>query len=200
MHIPDGIVSGNISLIGYGISLGLAVFATVRKKLVEEMPKLSLVTAVLFVASIISIPMGAYSVHFSFLGLAGVLLGPMSFLSVAVAVFLQLILFKHGGVSTLGVNILNLGMGALVGWMIFSLHGYFLKGKEQTDKIIGLFAGLAGTMAAVTKVLMGSTVLFLSGFPLSVAGTLFVLHTPIMLIEGIATALLATALFKLKKL
>ncbi|MGF7186504.1 cobalt/nickel transport system permease protein [Desulfitispora alkaliphila] len=198
MHLPDGVVSGQISFLGYGLSFLITVATTIKRELAREMAKISLVTAVLFVASIITIPMGYTTVHFSFLGFAGVLLGPRAFVSVAIAVFLQLMLFKHGGVSTLGINVLNLGMGALVGWLVFSSSKFLIRENERRRniKVVTVFAGLAGMLAGVTKVGMGSTVLFLSGYPVSVAGTLFAAHVPIFIIEGIATGFLAGALLK----
>ncbi|MBS4025879.1 MAG: energy-coupling factor ABC transporter permease [Clostridia bacterium] len=199
MHIPDGVLAGHVSSIGYGLSFIMAMLTIGKKKLAREMAKISLVTAVMFVASIITIPLGYTSVHFSFLGLAGVFLGPRAFISVGIAVFLQLILFKHGGVSTLGVNIFNLGMGALVGWLIFSLHSYAInegvtRDKIKYRKVIGVFAGFAASMAAITKVSLGSAVLYYSGYPLEVAATLFLAHLPVFILEGMATGLLAGAL------
>jgi cobalt/nickel transport system permease protein len=199
VHIPDGVLAGHVSSIGYGLSFVVAMLTIGRQKLAREMAKISLVTAVLFVASIITIPIGYTSVHFSFLGLAGVFLGPRAFVSAGAAVFLQLVIFKHGGVSTLGVNIFNLGMGALVGALIFSLHNYAIDEEAARDKIkyrkiIAIFAGLAGSMAAITKVTLGAVVLFYSGFPLGVAATLFIVHVPVFILEGIAAGLLAGAL------
>lgn len=199
MHIPDGVLAGHVSLMGYGVSFVLAAMSVGKKKLAKEMSKISLITAVLFVASIITIPIGYTTVHFSFLGLAGVILGPRAFIATAIAVFLQLMLFKHGGVSTLGINIFNLGMGALVGWLIFSLHRYALKDESSQEKsanrkVIAIFAGLAGAMAGVTKVGFGSAVLYYSGYPLEVAATLFAVHIPVFILEALATGFLAAAL------
>ncbi|SET36904.1 cobalt/nickel transport system permease protein [Natronincola peptidivorans] len=196
MHLPDGIVPGHISAIGYIVSVGMCSITHRRHKLtIEDIPKISLVTAALFVASLIYIPVGMTSVHFSLVGLAGVLLGPLSFYAVSIALFLQMILFHHGGYTTLGVNILHFGTAALMGYYVFSLHKRYAKSSYYR----GIFALLAGGAATIIKVLLGAFTLLLSGFPIEVVGTLFVVHLPVIMGEAVLTAVLVISMVKLQK-
>ncbi|MCK8817393.1 CbiM family transporter [Natroniella sulfidigena] len=193
MHLPDGVVREGVLLASYGGSALLYYLSSRQKKAdFKLVPKMSLVTAVLFVASLIHIPVGMTTVHFSFVGLAGILLGPLSFLSVLVALFLQLILFNHGGYSTLGVNTLNFAMGALSGYYIFRLR----KNLEMNNFLEGVFAFLAGAGSMLVKVAVASVGLYLSDYPASVAISLTTVHLPIFLGEGVVTALLVVALSK----
>ena len=196
MHIPDGVLSGNVSIIGYVISFCIYGMAHKRKKFdFKLISKISLVTAALFIASLIYVPVGFTSVHFSFVGLAGVILGPLSVYAVGVALFFQMILFHHGGYSTLGVNMLNFGVAALIAYAIFSLHKKYAKKPIH----IMLFAISAGCLATIIKVLLGATSLFASGYPITVLASLLLVHIPVILGEGILTGLLVMSLIKLKK-
>ncbi|MCK8826496.1 CbiM family transporter [Natroniella acetigena] len=193
MHLPDGVVREGVVLASYGGSALLYYLSSRQKKVnFKLIPKMSLITAVLFVASLIHVPVGMTTVHFSFVGLAGILLGPLSFLSVLVALFLQLILFNHGGYSTLGVNTLNFAVGALSGYYIFKLR----KKLEMNSFLEGVFAFLAGAGSILVKIAVGSIVLYLSGYPASVGISLTTVHLPIFLGEGVVTALLVVALLK----
>lgn len=193
-HIPEGVVSG--ALVGYGFVLsGAASVLTGRKFKLENIPKVSMVTAAVFCASLLHFPLLGTSVHFTFVGLAGMLLGPTSFLAVLVAVLFQGLLFQHGGLSTLGVNAFNIGMAAVVGYYIFRLHKFFPRWHFATT----VFAMIAGFGAAVIMVALLSLTLLLTGFPLASIVTLFVIHIPVMIGEGLVSGFLATALQKTRK-
>ena len=198
MHIPDGILSGTVTAAGFAAA-GTVLALTSRKggELWKEVPKISVVTAMLFVASLIHIPMGFTSVHFSFLGLAGILLGRRAFLAVTVAVLFQAILFRHGGLASLGVNIFNLGIAALVGYYVFST-GLLLPARFA-GKALELLAVTAGMGAAVSKVLLGALILVWGGLPWQGAITIFLVHLPIILGEGLACGLVVAALVRFNK-
>src|SRR3569832_673704 len=98
MHISDGILSGPVLADGFA---GTAMVAglTLRKMDMEEIPKVSVITAVFFVASLIHVPVGPSSVHLILNGLDGVVLGWRAFPAIMLGIILQAILFGHGGVS-----------------------------------------------------------------------------------------------------
>ena len=81
MHIADGILSAPVIAAGFG---GTAVIAavTMRKMDLEEIPKISVMSAVFFVANLIHIPVGPTSIHFILNGLVGVILGPRAFAAI----------------------------------------------------------------------------------------------------------------------
>ncbi len=148
-----------------------------------------MVTAAVFLASIVHIPFMGTSVHFTLVGLAGVLLGPASFISVLVATLFQFLFFRHGGLATWGLNSLHMGLGALSAWLIYSLA------TNTGNKVI--FGFLAGWVSALIKLTAFSITLLLAGFPFTAVGTLFLVHLPVIVGEGFITGLLAKALDKL---
>ncbi len=192
-HIPEGIVSGSIATYGFALSGALSVVVGRRFSL-KNIPKVSLVTAAVFCASLIHFPLLGTSVHFTFVGLAGMLLGPSSFLAVLTAVFFQGLLFQHGGWTTLGVNAFNIGIAALAGHYIFSLR-HIWPGPRGTT----VLAFAAGFIAALVMVTLLSLTLILTGFPPAVIGILFLAHTPVIVGEGLVAGFLAAALARSRK-
>ena len=71
MHISDGVLSAPVLISGFA---GTAVITaiTIRNMDLEEIPKISVITAVFFVASLIKFPAGPTSVHLILNGLVGV--------------------------------------------------------------------------------------------------------------------------------
>lgn len=190
-HLPEGVVSG--SLATYGFILSGSVSVVVGSKLrVQNIPKVSMVTAAVFCAALFHLPLLGTSVHFTFVGLAGMLLGPAAFLATMVAVFLQGLLFQHGGLSTLGINSFNIGLAALAGYYLFRLRHFF----PRWHAAVTMFAFLAGFGAAVVMVGLLSLTLLLSGFPAASIAVVFLAHVPVMLGEGLVCGFLAVALQK----
>jgi cobalt/nickel transport system permease protein len=70
-----------------------------------EIPRIGVLTAAFFVGSQIHLPLGGVSAHLLLNGLLGVVLGLRAGLAIAVGLLLQALLFGHGGVTALGVNI-----------------------------------------------------------------------------------------------
>ncbi|MEK6538161.1 MAG: energy-coupling factor ABC transporter permease, partial [Nitrospirota bacterium] len=75
MHIADGILSAPVLAVGFVGTVVIAA-ATMRKMDLDEIPKVSVMAAVFFVANLIHIPIGPTSIHFILNGLVGVILGP----------------------------------------------------------------------------------------------------------------------------
>ena len=70
----------------------------------EEIPRIALMTAAFFIASLIHVSIGPTSVHLLLNGLLGVVIGRRAPLAVLIGIGLQFALFAHGGASTIGVN------------------------------------------------------------------------------------------------
>jgi cobalt/nickel transport system permease protein len=79
-----------------------------------EVPRIGVLAAAFFVASQVHLPLGGASVHLLLNGLVGVVLGRRSGIAIGVGVLLQTLLFGHGGLTTLGVNVVVLAVPALV--------------------------------------------------------------------------------------
>ena len=194
VHISDGILANEVWIAGIILTCIILVYTLSRIK-VEEIPKISLVTSGLFIASLIHIPIGPASVHLILAGLAGVLLGIGAFPSVFVAVLLQALLFQHGGITTIGINTLNIGLPALAAYGIFHLGVKYTRFKHKN----AVFGAAAGGMAVFLATIMTSVVLILTGEELW--GLMIVLlsaHIPVIIIESVIAGSVTAFLVKVK--
>ncbi len=134
MHISDGVLSLPAMVGGYTVALSITA-ATVKKLKIEDMPKISVITAVFFVASLIHIPLGPTSVHLILNGLVGVVLGMASFISIFIGLTLQCLLFQHGGITSLGWNACMMGIPALLSYAVFQTRRSKVSGFLFKDSI-----------------------------------------------------------------
>ena len=144
MHISDGVLPISVAVGGYVASAVLVAWSA-RRTRSEELPKLAVMTAAFFIASLIHVPFGPTSVHLLIPGLTGALLGSSAFLSIGLGLLLQSLLFQFGGITALGANALMMGLPALAcGWFFQRF-----KGRTQLRQvIIGGLAGALGTALA----------------------------------------------------
>jgi cobalt/nickel transport system permease protein len=130
MHIPDGILPLPVTLGGYALAASVTWTCLYRinqrEDPREDIPKAALLTAAFFLASLIHIPVPPASVHLVLNGLLGILLGPFAFPAIVIGLFFQAVMFGHGGLTTLGVNAIILGMPALAAAALFRMltRGY----------------------------------------------------------------------------
>ncbi len=204
VHISDGILSLPVLAAGWAITIALIAVALWwskrRGNVEEEIPKLSVMTAAFFVASLIHIPVGPTCVHFMLNGLVGVILGILAYPAIFIGLVLQAVLFQHGGITTIGVNTVNMGVGALIAFAIFrvgSMYGSLVVRKELSAWIFGALAGgvavfLTVIFTAVSLILTSREAFF------AVAITLMLAHIPIMIIEAIVTGSIVVFLLKVK--
>src|SRR5579885_761588 len=120
VHISDGVLQPTWEWAGVAAAGLLALFGAWRIR-DEEIPRVALLTAAFFVASQIhvQVPAGP-STHLLLNGLLGVVLGRRALLAVPVGLFLQVILFGHGGFYSLGVNSVVMGLPALLAALLFA--------------------------------------------------------------------------------
>ncbi|MFP3043264.1 cobalt transporter CbiM [Treponema primitia] len=188
MHISEGVLSPPVLAAGWTLAAGgLAI--GLKKTPVEKLPETALVSAVLFLASLVHVPIGPSSIHLTLLGLAGIMLGWSAIPALFIALFLQGLLFQFGGILSLGVNMVSMGAAAIVGYYVF--HAIPAKAKA-----LGAFAG------AFTAVLTGTvivvTALFLSANDLKAAAALlFAANLPLAAVEGVISVFIVTFLSKM---
>src|SRR6516162_7120099 len=103
VHISDGVLTTPWLAVGFG-GLALLLLIGCRRVRDEEIPRIALLTAAFFVASLIHLRVGPTTVHLLLNGLVGVVLGRRAGLAIPVGLLLQALLFQHGGITTLGVN------------------------------------------------------------------------------------------------
>ena len=207
MHIPDGILPLPVTLGGYAASISICWLCIHRIRQREDpradVPKAALLTAAFFVASLIHVPIPPASVHLVLNGLLGALLGAFAFPAVLIGLFLQAVMFGHGGLTTLGVNGLILGLPALAAAGLFHLRKRGI--KPPTPRKTFLFGALAGSAAICLSVLLFALILVTS-MPahLSAAAersailALSLAHLPLAVLEGALTGLLAAFLLRIQ--
>jgi cobalt/nickel transport system permease protein len=195
VHISDGIIAPWLMGTGWVVSAGLLAFGLAKMKM-EDIPKLSVITAAVFVASLIHFQVGPTSVHLVLNGFAGVTLGILSFPCMVVSIILQVFLFQHGGVTTIGINALNMGVPALIAFLIFRT-GMGLNLNFQRKEV--LFGAIAGGIAVTLSVTMLAVELLISGSEFTEVTTFIVFaHIPVIIIEAIFTGVMAGFFAKVK--
>ena len=206
MHISEGILPAQLCISGYGFT-SLITWYSLRQinrlpNPQASIPKASLLTAAFFVASSIHIPIPPASVHLVLNGLLGTVLGYYAFPAILIGLFFQGIMFGHGGLTTLGINALIMGIPAILAYQIFQLRHVLGKGIREnlSMRIFGFIAGAAAI--GVSSLIFFSLIItnLPSGFDNSLEQTaiygLMIAHIPLMGIEGILTAMVISFLHR----
>jgi cobalt/nickel transport system permease protein len=187
VHISDGILAPWLWVSGWVITAAILAY-TLKKMKIDDVPKLSVITAAVFVASLIHFQAGPTSVHLVLSGFAGVTLGILAYPCIFIAVLMQAFLFQHGGVTTIGINTVNMGVPALMAFLIFKA-GMKLNIGISKNEI--LFGAIAGGTAVALAVLLLAVELLVTGEELAEVTTVVVLaHIPVILVEAIFTGVI----------
>lgn len=186
MHLADGILPAPY-LVGAAVPALAGVAYGLRRTPDARIPRVAAVSAALFVASLIHVPIGVTSVHLVLNGLAGLLLGWSVLPALAVALTLQALFFGHGGITVIAVNLLILGVPALL-CRAFGAPLLRRARGHGAALVAGFAAGAAGVWLGA---LLAAAFLAAAGRAFfGVAGLLLAAHAPVGLVEGLATAFL----------
>ncbi|MDR2633018.1 MAG: cobalt transporter CbiM [Treponema sp.] len=176
MHISEGVLAVPVLALGWGSAVA-GIGIGLRKTPPEALPKTALVSGVLFLVSLVHVPVGPSSVHLTCLGLSGMLLGWSAVPALFVALLLQGLLFQFGGLISLGVNTTIMGAAALSGYGIY---------RCRLHRVPYLFAFAAGAGAVLIGSLLVTAALVLSSQDLTLtAGMLFAANLPLAGVEGL---------------
>jgi cobalt/nickel transport system permease protein len=200
MHIPDGFIDGTTSA-GAAVVAAGGVGATLRRagEVLDErrVPLAGLVAAFVFAVQMLNFPVvSGTSGHLLGGALAAVLVGPaVGALCVTVVLAVQALLFADGGLSALGLNVLNM---ALV--TAFGGYAVFLLARRVMSRTPSSVVAAAGIAAAVSVVLsaLAFTVQYAIGGTgtasvATVGGAMVGVHVLIGVGEGVITALVVGA-------
>ena len=188
VHITDGILPWELWFSGLVITAVILTFTLIWMK-IDDVPKLSVITAAVFVASLIHFQVGPTSFHLIFSGFAGVTLGILAYPCIFIAVVMQFFLFQHGGLTTIGINTFNMGVPAIISFFIFKA-GMKLNIGISKNEI--LFGAIAGGTAVALAVLLLAVELLVTGEEFTEVTTLVVAaHIPLILVEAIFTGVIA---------
>lgn len=210
MHIQEGFLTAKWAVTWYGVAIifigkGLRDIVQKAKQVLMFKPLAGLIGAAVFFMSLmpIPVPITGTSSHPAGTPLAAILLGPFvgTVISV-VALILQAVFFAHGGLSTLGANVVSMGV-------VGSLFSFFIFKTARRFKLsLGWSAGLAGVLGDLSVYLMSSTELAL-GMPHMPFGTFshglirfmelyMPTQIPIAILEGFLTAGIVTYVAKVR--
>lgn len=200
MHIPDGLIDGGTSLAGGGIATGgVAVCLRRTAQVLDErqVPMVGLTAAFVFAMQMINFPVASgTSGHLLGGLLAAVLVGPWAgALAVTVVLVVQAFLFADGGLSALGLNIVNMALaGALAAYAIFAVLRALL---PHTRSGLVVASGLAGAVAPVMASILFSVEYAMGGNGAAsvavVARAMIGVHVLIGIGEGVITAMTVSA-------
>ncbi|KUO40848.1 MAG: cobalamin biosynthesis protein CbiM [Hadesarchaea archaeon DG-33] len=191
MHIPDGFLSVAVWASLWVVAMLILVVAVWRtnKKLGDRhVPLLGVLAAFIFAAQMLNVPVaGGTSGHMLGGVLIAVFVGPLAGSIVMGSIFgVQAIFFQDGGITTMGANIINMGLiGTILGYFIYQSVKKVVKGDR--GMIIG--AGVAAWIAVVLASAACAFELAASGTsPLGIALPAMVgIHVIIGIIEAAIT-------------
>jgi len=192
LHISEGVLSGPVLISGG--ALAAAGTAIGLKKLdYDRIAQAGILSATFFVVSLIHIPIGPSNAHLILNGLSGLLLGWAAFPAILVALVLQAMLFQFGGITALGVNTMIMALPAVLCYLVFSpfLH------KNTTLAFSSAFA--CGFLSVfLSAIILGLALIFTEENFFEVSAIVIAAHIPVMIIEGIVTALCVAFLKKVQ--
>ncbi|MCC3145493.1 cobalt transporter CbiM [Halanaerobium sp. Z-7514] len=195
MHIAEGVLSAPVLAAGAaGAAVGSAY--GLKKLDEEDIPKTAIVSAALFVASLLHLPLGPTSVHLILNGFGGVILGWKIFPVFLLVLFLQAVLFQFGGLTVIGVNTI---LTALPGFLAFLLFRITAGSRAKEGKKI-IIAGFGAGFIAVlgSALLLMSALIITEGSFRELAIVISLSYIPLALLEGSLTAVIISFLLKNK--
>ncbi|HJV36759.1 MAG TPA: energy-coupling factor ABC transporter permease [Geomonas sp.] len=205
MHISEGILPFSWASAWYAVAipfvaLGVKRLNTMAREDLSLKPLVGLLAAVVFIISCMPIPVptaGTCS-HPCGTGLSAILVGPLvSVLIASVALLIQALFMAHGGLSTLGANIVSMGVvGSLVGWFTFKAVRQLGGSLAVAGFIAGIFADW-GTYTATSLILAAGIRGNAEFLPLFMKVVIAFVPTqlPLGIVEGVITAGMVKVLY-----
>ena len=205
MHVPDGFMNVTMSAATGVISFG-TLWAYIRsaKDLIADkfIALTGMMSALIFVLQMINFPIAAgTSGHLLGGALAVIVLGPrLGLICLSVVVIIQSVLFADGGLSALGVNVLNMAIvTSATSWFIVKYWIKFI-GKNKTSIVsVSVLAGILSvvfsSIAFTIQYAIGGTISIPVG---TVLLAMVTTHFIIGFGEGVITALIITLLIRVR--
>lgn len=200
MHIANGIINGPTAIAFGAVALVLIAVcvAKARSDLDERLvPMAGLTAAFIFVVQMLNFNvLPGVSGHLLGGALAATLVGPwVGALCVAIVLIVQSLLFADGGVTALGLNVVNMALiGAFVTYGVLKLALKILP-RTTTGVAIAAFAtSIVSVMAGASGFILQYAIGGAAGADLgALAGLMLGVHALIGVGEGIITALTVLA-------
>lgn len=183
MHISDGVLSVEVAATLGVVSIALCAYS-IKSIKNENIAMAAAMSALFFIASFIHIPIGPTQIHLVLIGVIGIFLGRLSFLSITIALLLQAILLGYGGLSSLGANIFIMALPAYLVYLLFGLS--FM--KKLNEKVKFFLIGFSGVL--FSTILLALVLLFAKEEYLIASYSVVVANIPAMILEGLITVFL----------
>ena len=157
VHISDGLLTAPWWICGF-VGAGLLAWLATWRIREEEIPRIALLTAAFFVASLIHVRVGPTSVHLLLNGLLGVVLRRRSAIAILIGVSMQIALLGHGGFTTIGINTCVMAVPALLSWQLFHwLSRLPWLGRPWFRAVLVGLCGFTWTLSFVYSIVLLST-------------------------------------------
>ena len=200
MHIPDGFIDGGTSAAAGVVAIaGVAVCAKKAGETLDDrqVPLAGLSAAFIFAAQMLNFPVASgTSGHLLGAVLAAVLVGPYAgAVCVTVVLTVQALLFADGGLSALGLNVINMALvGALGGYAVFAGIRAMLR---PTARSVVVASGIAAATAPVLASIAFTIEYAIGGNDAAaistVAWAMIGVHVLVGIGEGVITAMTVAA-------
>ena len=192
-HIPDGVLSLPVAVAGWAGAAAMTGLA-LRALKEEAIPGTAILAAVFFTVSLVAIPVGPSSVHLLLSGLMGLMIGPLTVPAVLVGLVLQALLFGFGGLTSLGVNLVNIALPGVVAGLV--LAGPVARAAPARA---GILAGIgAGCCVAATGGGVALALALSSSDFVPSARIMLVTYLPLMAAEALITGFAVSFLKRVK--
>lgn len=198
MHIMEGFLPPIWCAVWFIIAIPIIIYGIYQiKKVAEEVPEskslLAVSGAFMFVLSSLKLPSvtGSCS-HPTGNGLGAAIFGPAATSVLATIVLLfQALLLAHGGLTTLGANIVSMGIvGPFVGWLVYKLC---IKYNVSSTIAVFFAAFLGDLLTYVTTAVQLSLAFPLPTFGQALSNFLVIFavtQVPLAIAEGILTVII----------
>jgi cobalt/nickel transport system permease protein len=177
-----------MALTAAGTTVGL------KKMDYDRIPQVGILSAAFFVASLVHVPLGPANVHLLLNGLMGAFLGWVAFPAILVGLILQALLFQYGGLTSLGVNTMIMAFPAVI--CSYAFGNGIRSGHSVVSMSSSFLCGLLGII--LSGLLLALSLVFAGEYFLGVAKVAVIAHLPLMVIEGLITALVVKFLKRVK--
>lgn len=181
MHISEGILSVPV-LVSGGALAGLGTAIGLKNLDYDRIAGVGVLSSAFFVASLIHINIGPASVHLILNGIVGLMLGWIAFPAILVALTLQAVFFQFGGITTLGINTVNMALPAVV------CYALFRRMLWKSNVIWVSAAFLTGFLSVLfAAVMVGLSLIFTEQGFFEVTALIVGATVPVMIVEGLIT-------------
>lgn len=205
MHVPDGFINAPVSAAAGVVAAGAVAVSLrgARRELDERTaPLAGLVAAFIFAVQMLNFPVAAgTSGHLLGGALAAILVGPYTgVLCVTVVLLMQGILFADGGLTALGVNVLDMGITTTV--VAYALFRGLLKVLPKTRRSVTAASFVAALVSVPAAACVFTLIYWIGGttdIPIGKVFTAMVgVHVLIGIGEAVITALTVGAVIAVR--